>query len=153
MRAVQCPKCQAWCLLDVVDGFKTAVDVVPSTPDTYRATLIAGRHVYGLRNGKLRMLVGKSAEDWAWADRKNEHEHSPGAFRAMPVKAPAAGARLGVCDLRRQGGWIPPAGCPRAAQGLSAAGPKSCDQCEPPPFELELFKTMLGATVIEVIEH
>lgn len=168
MRAVQCPKCNAVCLLAMVDGFKAAVDPGRLDADGVRAVLMAGRAVYapmygfkklrGLRLLTPRTLGGHLRE---LNPTLGEHACGSGAFSGVPINAPEKPQNRPVCDLRRSGGWTPPFDCPRARPARSEPGgvhPLSCEACDPAPFDGSLnaeylLTKFLGATVIEVIGH
>lgn len=166
MRAVKCPKCGAMCLLAMVDGFKAAVDPTPLGVGDVRETVMAGRSVYGTQHrmsfGKtssldlrgLRLLTASTLGAHLGEGNRTHGEHVCGnaAFASVPIEAPAKALSAPVCDLRRRGGWIPPASCPRAADASTAV--LSCDECDKPPFDpAALLVRELGATVLEIKIH
>lgn len=180
MRAVRCPKCNAMCLLAMVDGFKAAVDPTPLGVGGVRETAMAGRSVYGTRHrmsfGKapsldlkgLRLLtastLGAHLKDGS--PTLGEHVCGSRAFSSVPIDAPEKALSAPVCDLRRRGGWIPPASCPRVVAERTGVPVvvSSCDECDKPPFDqgaadrladgcspdVALMVRELGATVVSV---
>jgi hypothetical protein len=142
-RAVQCPRCSAWCLLGQVDGFKVAVSAQPLTLEGYRAALLAGLGVYRLYGFKRRERLRRvRVDDPQGVTRYLVHPCQ--SWASTTLTAPQRAAQ-GFCKVR------PGPGC------AEVEGVVSCGRCDPPPFDEsgaeELFRTLLGAKVIEVIQH
>lgn len=152
VRAVQCPDCSAWCLLGQCNGFRTAVSAQPLTPEGYRAALIAGLDVFTLSATRKLVHVNR--------DRPGlDHAligHACRGLRAVPLAAPAGAAVRPSACLWTRGAADAASRCLRSPQE-AAQGVVSCDACEPPPFDeaqgLAMFRMMLRARVVEVIEH
>lgn len=161
IRAVQCGRCSGWCLLTLVDGFKVAADVARLDAEGAREALQAGRSLYRVLPGfklkskpptirGLALIAGPVVLRAALDAGTVVGEHGcKGAFGSVPIEGKAA-ARVNVCDARRRGGWVPPADCPRAAEGHTAKI-VSCGTCEPPPFDAgKAFVDELGARVVSI---
>lgn len=149
IRAVQCPRCSAWCFLTLVNGFKVAADLTPLDAPAAREVLLTGRSLYALMHGfklrdkprqirGLRMLVGPQALRGALDAGSVVGEHGcRGAFTSMALAAPQRAAQS-VCPGR--------AGCTRNAEGQT-----TCEVCDPPPFDVgRAFVEQLGARVVSI---
>lgn len=158
VRAVQCPDCGMWCLLGTCNGFRLAVSAQPLSLDGYRAALLAGLDVFTLSGTRKLVHVNR--------DRPGvEHAlltHACRGMNAVRLDEPARGAvRQSPCRWAGGAGKVT-GECLRSPQE-AAQGVVSCDVCEPPPFDstnaddqargLALFRMLLKARVVEVIEH
>lgn len=150
MRPVQCPRCSAWCLLTLVNGFKVAADPSPLDGSAAREALIAGRSLYAVMHGfklkasearrvrGLRMLVGPRALREALDGGVCVGEHGcAGAFTSVGLAGPQRAVQS-VCPGR--------AGCTRNAEGQT-----TCEVCDPAPFDAgRAFVEQLGASVVSI---
>lgn len=132
VRPVQCPHCGSWCLLGQSNGFKVVVTAQPLTVEGYRAALMAGLDVYGLSTTRRLKLVHPGG--WNYPQRLLAHPCK--AFADVRLEKPPA-APQSLCPGR--------AGCTR-----SAVGQKTCEVCDPPPFDHALFVSELGARVVSI---
>jgi hypothetical protein len=157
VRPVQCPLCSAWLIVGTCNGFKVVCEAAPIALGEYAAQRIAGREVYRLheRTRKLRLVLPSAP----LGDAKLMRLHDCPGARSVPLTPRAAAVRPSPCMW--QGGAPTPSGtCARSPQE-AAQGVRSCKECDPPPFDHAvteraahaMFVSMLGATVVEVINH
>lgn len=115
-------------MLGQCDGFKVAVSATPLTLDGYRAALLAGLGVYGLSSTRKLKRVHPSVP----APAQRLLEHPCKAWAAVPLKTPQAAVQRRV--------------------PCSAMCTGSCEECDPPPFDLgRALVDQLGARVVEII--
>lgn len=167
MRAVRCPKCNAMCLLAMVDGFKAAVDPTPLGVGGVRETVMAGRSVYGTRHrmsfGKapsldlkgLRLLTASTLGAHLKDGSPTHGEHGCGnaAFSSVPMDAPPKGLSGPSATFGGLVGGFPPSDAHEGSSGPPVAS------SHPPPVTSatrhpsELFASELGASVLEIKIH
>lgn len=167
MRAVRCPKCQAMCLLAMVDGFKAAVDPTPLGVGGVRETVMAGRSLYGPMYGfrrsrdaprqlrGLRLLTASTLGAHLRDGNQTHGEHGCGnaAFSSVPMDAPPKGLSGPSATFGGLVGGFPPSDAHEGSSGPPVAS------SHPPPVTSatrhpsELFASELGASVLEIKIH
>lgn len=179
MRAVKCPKCQAMCLLAMVDGFKAAVDPTPLGVGGVRETVMAGRSVYGKVNGfmgrdmarRLRGLKLLTASTLGAHLREanpvlGEHVCGNAAFSGVSIDAPPKALSGPSATSEGLAGGFPPSGAREGSSGPPVASSHQpaatsatrhpsetaaiLNTMDPWATPTELLRDHLGATVVSI---